>query len=24
LRCEIDVLLPCAMSNHHLCSATHK
>ena len=24
LRCEIDVLLPCAMSNHHLCAAAHK
>ena len=23
LRCEIDVLLPCAMSNHHLCAAAH-
>jgi hypothetical protein len=24
LRCEIDVLLPCAMSNHYLCAAAHK
>jgi hypothetical protein len=23
LRCEIAVLLPCAMSNHHLCAAAH-
>jgi len=23
LRCEIDVLLPCAMSNHYLCAAAH-
>ena len=23
-RCEIDVLLPCAMSNHYLCAAVHK
>ena len=23
-RCEIDVLLPCAMSNHYLCAAAHK
>jgi hypothetical protein len=22
-RCEIDVLLPCALSNHHLCAAAH-
>ena len=24
LRSEIDVLLPCAMSNHYLCAALHK
>ena len=24
LRCEIGVLLPCAMSNHYLCAAAHK
>ena len=23
-RYEISVLLPCAMSNHHLCAAAHK
>jgi len=22
-RFDIDVLLPCAMSNHHLCAAAH-
>jgi putative transposase len=24
LRCDIDLLLLCAMSNHYLCAAAHK
>ena len=23
-RTQVEVLLPCAMSNHHLCAAAHK
>jgi hypothetical protein len=24
LRCQVQVLLTCAMSNHYLCAAAHK